>query len=130
MEAEGIKTLLRPDNPSMQDRLFAQLGELRQKLWDNHFSTLSDDERKEFSQGMHPSQSHSRAPQAQPFVEEFEKRFASLGYIKKIALGFYHGDRLVISVSFSEDVPRKRWAQDLPAYFRGFEVKAGFDKKK
>lgn len=129
MEGEGIKTIVCPDDPVKQDRLFEQLEELQRKLWDEHLSTLTTDERRQFSQGTHPSQSHSQALLAQPILEEFRRKIAHVPYIATVALGAYHGDRLVISVHFSEDIPRKQWKNDLPTYFRGFEIKAGFPQK-
>src|SRR5690349_3808908 len=81
LEKEHITTLTHPENPSLQDRLFQQLGELRKHLWDQHFVHLTAEERQQLEAGQHPSQSHSRAAQARPVFEEFRLRMVRLPYV-------------------------------------------------
>ena len=129
MEAEGITTLMHPDDPEKQDRVMTLFAELRNKLWKEHLATLPERERRQFAEGTHPSQSHSSSDQAQPYAQQLKEQLASVPYVAEVALSAYHGDRLVICVHFSEDIPRKQFLKDLPTYFKGFEVIAGFPRK-
>lgn len=125
MEGEGISTLVHPDDPDLQESLFRRLGELRHSIFANHLKSLSPDEQASLRSGTHVSQSHKNHEAAQPFVEMFTREFGNHRFIESIKLGFYHGDRLVISVSFGPGTARAEIAGLFPAYYRGFEVKLG-----
>lgn len=108
-------------DPVERDRRITEYGELRQHLFAKHVKTLSREERRQFKQGCHPSQSHRFAGRAEPFVSSLRKHLAGLGFGAKVCLGFYHMDRLVLSADLDADPGGRRSL--LPWLFRGFEVK-------
>jgi hypothetical protein len=129
MEREHIKSLVHPEDPGLQDRLFKQLGALRKHLWEQHLSHLTPEERHQLETGQHPSQSHARVDQAQPILEEFRSRVACLSYVTEVVMGMYHMDRIVFDVKLASDVGWRIWQKDIPQFYRGFEVKVGVWKQ-
>lgn len=129
MEAEGITSLVHATDPKKKDELFAKLGELKQAFWEKHLKSLTEAERAMIQNRTHPSQGHSRSEQAKVYLDEFKQKYDSLPYIQSIMLGAYHMDRLVFTVNFSREVRWKEWQKDLPLYYKGFEIKAGFPQK-
>jgi hypothetical protein len=109
-----------PD-PVERDRRITEYGELRQHLFAKHIKTLSRQERREFKQGTHPSQSHRFADRAEPFVALLREHLADLGFPGKVCLGWYHMDRIVLSADLDEDPGERQ--RELPWLFRGFEIK-------
>lgn len=122
MGREHITSLDHPENPALQERLFHQLGELREHLWRRHLASLTSEERRQLETGQHPSQSHSRYEQAKPIFEEFRARVELLPYVAEVFMPAYHVDRLVFRVKVTKDVDWLTWHKDIPQFYRGFEV--------
>jgi hypothetical protein len=125
MEREHIKSLVHPEDPALQDRLFQQLGALRKHLWEQHLVGLTPEERRQLETGQHPSQSHDRLDQAQPILEEFRSRVEGLPYVAEVVMGMYHMDRIVFDVKLASDVGWPTWQKDIAPFYRGFEVLVG-----
>jgi hypothetical protein len=125
LEQEGVTTLTHPEDPALQDRLFQRLGELRKHLWEQHVIHLTPAERQQLEARQHPSQSHERIEQAKPIFEEFRSRVANLPYVTEVHIGMYHMDRIVFRVMVSQDASWRTWQDDIPPFYRGFEVGVG-----
>jgi len=122
IEGEGITTsIIEIADPVERDRQITEYGELRQHLFAKHVETLSAEERSQFANGRHPSQSHSFADRAEPFVEALSNYLNELGFKAKVSLGWYHGDRIILYVDLEKD-PQDR-SRELPWLFRGFETR-------
>jgi hypothetical protein len=122
LKGEGIKTsIIEIADPVERDRRITEYGELRQQSFAKHVETLSADERSQFADGTHPSQSHSFADRAEPFAEALSNYLNEMGYTAKVSLGWYHCDRIVLYVDLEKD-PQDR-SRELPWLFRGFETR-------
>ena len=110
-----------PD-PNQRDRYIAQYGELRQHLFDKHIKTLSRADQELLEQGCHPSQSHDLSAEAECYVDKLHMRLQELGcHAIDIRLGFYHCDRIILSVVLADSDAAK--IESLPWLFAGFEIK-------
>ena len=96
-------------------------GDFRERIWKKHAKTLSAKERRQFREGTHPSQSHEFQERVGPFLESLREHLANKGMSAKVSVGFYHMDRIVLSVDLEIDPEERRG--ELPWLYRGFEVK-------
>lgn len=111
-----------PD-PELRDRYIRQYGELRRHLYARHMLTLSAEDQTAINDGHHPSQSHRFADDALPYCELLQRHLESLGLtVTDVQLGWYHMDRIVLSVETPEILNAARF-RTLPWLFQGFEVK-------
>ncbi len=101
---------------------WAQFTELKQHLWQKHISTLTVDEQQQFKDGTHPSLHHEYAERALPFCKLLEVELERRGMASVVKIGYYHGDRIVLSAHLSEPPPGG--LPGSPWLFRGFEVTA------
>jgi len=115
---EGFVSL---DNEELRDRYITEYGELRRHLFAQHAATLSPEDQRKLKEGTHPSQSHSFAADAEPFRQLLSDYLRSRGIVPdEIVLGWYHMDRIVLTVYFdSSHIPDRT---QLPWLFQGFEV--------
>jgi len=98
--------------------------ERRRAIFQEHLKTLSEEEQRAIETSTHASMSHARAQEAEPYIIEFKNRYGHLPYIAGIGIGYYHGDRLVITVEFVREMKLSEFEDDLPWFYRGFEVVA------
>src|SRR4051812_49123269 len=99
-------------DPAERNRRITECGELCQHLFAKHIKSLSRDERRQFEEGTHPSQSHRFAERAEPFVTLLREHLSSMGFHSQVCLGWYHMDRIVLSVDLEADPCQRR--PDLP----------------
>ena len=110
----------RPCFHSKFDRLYA----FRDRLFSEHFLTLTAAERHAISSGTHPSQnSNSDNKAAEVIRDELGHMLSSVAYVDKVALGTYHGGLFVLTVFLRNDPPYSRVRRDVPYLYRGFQVK-------
>ena len=111
-----------PD-PLLRDKYIRQYGELRSHLYEKHVATLSPDDQKAISDGCHPSQSHRFGDVALPYCERLKRQLVSQNLdVSDVHLGWYHMDRIVLTVETPEKLDAERLRQ-LPWLFEGFEIK-------
>ena len=109
-------------NQAQRDVWWQQFAELKEHLWQKHVSTLSPEEQQQFKDGTHPSLRHEYAERALPFCKLLEAELERKGLMSVVKIGYYHMDRLVLSVYLSDFPPAG--LPGSPWFFRGFEVKA------
>ncbi|SRR6266404_7097105 len=97
----------------------------RQRMFAQHLRTLSRQERKDIQEGNHPSQHHAMSKQAQPYAEKLKLELSHLDWVEGVTLGYYHLDRLVLTVGLRYDPGRETVIKSLPFCFHGFEIKSG-----
>ncbi len=124
MAAESVPMgFIKEPDPRLRDKYIRQYGELRRHLYAKHVATLSSDDQQAIKDGCHPSQSHRFADAAQPYCELLERHLVSLGLnVSDVHLGWYHMDRIVLSVETPEQLDVSRFTK-LPWLFQGFEIK-------
>jgi hypothetical protein len=124
-EGEGLPQdwTQHPDK-NQRDLWWEQFVELKRHLWAEHLATLTSGEQQEFNARTHPSLSHKFHERAQPFTVQLRNELVRLGYDAEVALGFYHFDRIILSVTLDR-TPRGR-LRGVPWLFRGFEIKYRF----
>ena len=114
---------IKEPDPILRDKYIRQYGELRRHLYAKHVATLAPDDQQAINDGSHPSQSHRFADDAQPYCEQLERHLGALGLdVSGVHLGWYHMDRIVLTVETPEDLDAARFGQ-LPWLFEGFEIK-------
>lgn len=114
---------IREPDPVLRDTYLRQYGELRRHLYTKHVATLSSEVQKAINDGCHPSQSHQFAELAQPYCDQLRSHLLSLGLnVSAVHLGWYHMDRLVLSVETPVH-PGALRLRELPWLFEGFEIK-------
>src|SRR3954447_15720811 len=97
--AEGIPPINQISDPQQRDRVFTQLGELREHLWQRHVRGLPEAEQALLQSGQHPAQSHKFQADAIPYAEALRQHLLSSGVpVHSVTIGLYHMDRLVLSV--------------------------------
>jgi hypothetical protein len=97
---------------------------VREQIWRRHLETLSLKEQNALRDGTHPSLSWDRAELAQPVAVELEQHLKALGFkIAKVRLGLYHGNNLVMSVTFEQDSLTPEVQRSVPTYYRGYQIK-------
>jgi hypothetical protein len=122
MEGENVPAdFMSIADDELRDMYITQFGELRRHLFAQHLATLTPEEQREFEEGEHPSQSHAFADRAQPVAEEFQRELQRLGYAARVELGWYHFDRIVLTVLLAE-WPTAEEREHLPWLFRGYEA--------
>ena len=105
----------------LRDKYITEYGELRRHLFAKHAATLSTEDQQKLNDGNHPSQSHAYASDAKPYRELLGAHLNTLGVNAiEIVLGWYHMDRIVLSVTLDESELESR--KQLPWLFQGFEV--------
>jgi len=92
----------------------------RQREFNAHLLTLSNEEQRQLAEGSHNSQSHDRADNAQATAEQFQEELLKLGISATVEIGYYHLNRLVLTVDLLH--PPKN-IKALPRFFHGYEVK-------
>ena len=97
----------------------------RWKLFEGHLETLSSEERNSFKKNSHPSQSHKFKEKAQGVLKDLKKDLESFSFVKDAKLGFYHGDRIVLSIELNENCDFEECYKKLPWLYKGFETKVG-----
>lgn len=123
IEGERIPTPITAiQDTKLRDRYIEQFAELRRHLFDQHIKSLPKRERDLLACGQHPSQSHSRAKDAEPYAKRLFEAVRHLGCVESVKLGAYHMDRLVLNVMVLRELTRQELAE-LPDFFGGFEVK-------
>ena len=114
---------IKEPDPILRDKYIRQYGELRRHLYAKHVATLSPDVQQAINDGCHPSQSHRFADEAQPYCELLQHHLESVGLdVSDVHLGWYHMDRVVLSVETTEQLDASRFRK-LPWLFQGFEIK-------
>jgi hypothetical protein len=121
-EREKVASLRHPGNPGRERKLARQVKELRAHLWKRHLAQLTPEERKEIKEGKHPSLSHTRIDQAKPIFEEFRAKVAPLPFVAEVTMVARQMEHIVIRVKLSKDVGWRVWQEQIPPYYRGFEV--------
>lgn len=122
-KAEGlVGPLVNIADEAERERRIHEFGELKRFLFAKHLATLTPEERRQFEKGDHPSQTHSFADRAKPVAEEFRRELQQFGVVARVDLGWYHLDRIVLSVALAENPTAEEYEQ-LPQFFRGFEAK-------
>jgi hypothetical protein len=121
-ERENITSFQHPENPRLEARLNRHLIELRNHLWKKHLRELTREERRQLKTGNHPSQSHKGFELAAPVFDEFRSRVASLSYVEEVAMVTRHLQPIVFRVKLAQDVGWRVWQENIPPFYRGFEV--------
>jgi hypothetical protein len=122
MEGENVPTeFLNVADDKLRDMYIRQFGELRRHLFAKHLATLTPEEQLQFEKGEHPSLSHAFADRAKPVAEEFQRELERLGFGARVELGWYHCDRIVLTVLLAK-WPTAEQYERLPWLFRGFEA--------
>jgi hypothetical protein len=111
-------------DPQRRDQWWTEYAELKQHLWANHIESLSEEERKSFADGTHPSLRHEFRERALPYTGELARELARLGYSADVTLVFYHLDRIVLLAALDRTPPGG--LRGVPWLFRGFEIKYRF----
>ena len=110
------------DDEQLRAKYITEYGELRRHLFAKHAATLSDADQQKLHDGKHPSQSHAFAEHAEPYRALLDGHLKSLEIIAKdVELGWYHMDRIVLTVTLSESDVESTAAR-RPWLFQGFEV--------
>jgi hypothetical protein len=109
-------------DPILREKYITQYGELRRHLFAKHLATLSRVDQDKFQAGKHPSQSHSFSEDAEPYCHLLDEHLRSRGiFADEIELGWYHTDRIVLTVYLDES--NVGYADGkAPWLFKGFEV--------
>jgi len=121
-ECENIRSLHYPENPKLEAKLNRQRDELRKHLWKRHLSRLTREERKELKRGTHPSQSPRHIERARLIFEEFNARMSLLPYVAEVTMVTRHMNLTTFRVKLSHDVGWRVWQEQIPPFYRGFEV--------
>lgn len=109
-------------DPVASPKLWLERVDLRNLLWEKHYQSLPSREKKLLDEGTHPSLSWRFAEQAAAYAESLRNTLSSVNYVEGVALGEYHGDALVLTVSLSKSVPWREYRAHVPELFRGFQV--------
>ena len=92
------------DDADLRDRYITEYGELRRHLFAKHALTLNSDDQRKLKEGIHPSQSHSFAADAEPYCQLLAVYLRSLGIEPhEIVLGWYHMDRIVLTIYLAQN---------------------------
>jgi hypothetical protein len=121
-ERENITSFQHPENPRLEARLNRHLSELRNHLWKKHLRQLTREERQRLKSGSHPSQSHRGFDLAAPIFDEFRSRVATLPYVEEVAMVTRHLQPIVFRVKLEQSANWRVWQENIPPYYRGFEV--------
>lgn len=100
---------------------FGKYISVRDRFYDLHIRSLSTEERRQFTDGTHPSQCHSRAEFVLPVCRLLEAFISEMGFSADVTPGNYHLNRIVLTTRLSTDPKSRR--EDLPWLFHGYEVK-------
>ena len=120
---EGVpEGFVKLEDEKLRNKYITEYGELRRHLFAQHVTTLPEAEQKKLDEGTHPSQSHAFAEDAEPYRQTLCEHLKSFGLEPlKITLGFYHCDRIVLSVDVEESIGNEK-LKKRPWLFQGFEV--------
>jgi hypothetical protein len=123
MAAENVPpNFIAIENEELRDKYINEYGELRRHLFAKHAATLSDLDQQKLRDGNHPSQSHAFATEAEPYCRSLDRELRMLAVVAdEIVLGWYHMDRIVLSVTLDES-KFESTAHQRPWLFQGFEV--------
>ena len=108
---------------------FDALAFIRKELFDIHIKQLSDEEQKLISDNNHPSFSHKFDKEAEKYVKMLKDELTNLDYVEDVVLGYYHCDRLILSIKLSYNPGDEEIDKSLPWLFHGFETRYGILKK-
>ncbi|MBI1247770.1 hypothetical protein GC197_07960 [bacterium] len=114
---------IKEPDPVLRDHYIDQYGALRRHLYAKHVAMLLPKEQRAILNSCHPSQSHRFAKEAEPYCRLLLEHLKSLGAeVARVELGWYHMDRIVLTVITPEQLDKDR-LRELPWLFRGFEIK-------
>ena len=108
-----------------RNRQIKLFDKFRWNAFEGHLTTLSAEERNAFKSNTHPSQSHKFKEQAQEILKELKEDLKDLSFVQDAKLGFYHGDRIVFSITLNDDCDFEECYKKLPWLYKGFETKVG-----
>lgn len=125
-EQEGVPDgFISYEDPVLRNRWITAYSELRQHLFEKHIQTLDAEQQQLFRDQQHPSQSWRFEERARPYLDTLKVHLDQAGIIyRSVELGFYHMDRIVLSVSM--DPAPKFDPKELPWLHRGFEIMFSF----
>lgn len=123
MTAENVPSnFVSMENEKLRDKFINEWGELRRHLFAKHASTLSGSDQQKLRDRNHPSQSHAFAKDAEQYCKSLNAHLKLLGIVAdEIVLGWYHLDRIVLTVTLDES-DLESTKQQRPLLFQGFEV--------
>ena len=111
------------ENPKLRHRYIDIFGEIRKELFEQHLKSLPKDEQTLIRDGQHASQSHRFAEHASDYAVSLKNRLSDLGYVNDVKIGYYHMDRIVLTIELKEEVEEAVWRRDLPWLYMGFETR-------
>ena len=122
MAAENVPpNFINVEDEQLRNRYITEYGELRRHLFAKHTATLSTADQQKLDDGKHPSQSHAFASDAESYCDLLDAHLKTLGIVAgEIVLGWYHMDRIVITVTLDESDLGS--CAKRPWLFEGFEV--------
>lgn len=109
------------EDANERDQQFNKYISVRDRFYALHLRSLSTEERRQFADGTHPSQCHSRSELALPICRRLEAFMSDLGLPADVSPGFYHLNRIVLTTDLMADPQDRRG--DIPWLFYGYEVK-------
>lgn len=124
VELNGIPPgFIQAEDPVERDRFIELFGQIRQGLYDKHAQTLSEEEQDRLKHGTHPSLSHKSKDEAEQYAANLANDLAHLEYVKDVIVGFYHCDRIVLTIQVKDAPDGEVADRELPYLYKGFETK-------
>jgi hypothetical protein len=99
-----------------------ELGEWRSHLWDEHYRTLSPEDRDLLDSDLHPCLDADRYDEALDFTKAFRESMEALDFVERVSLDLYHGNSLVLTVILNRKMHWKQYRKEIPELYRGVPV--------
>lgn len=123
LRRRGVRErFIKIEDADERDQQFKKYSFVRDRFYDLHLRSLSSRERRQFADGTHPSQCHSRSELVLPTCRRLEAYLSELGLPVEVSPGFYHFNRIVLTTNLVSNPLGRR--NEIPWLYYGYEIKA------
>ncbi len=100
----------------------AELGRLRNRIWNRHFESLTPEVRLMINEERHPFRNPKSLNDCEAFSESFRSRMKTLDYVHDVTVDAYHGGMAVLTVHLNRKMHWREYKDDIPELWNGTQV--------
>ena len=112
-----------PEEIETDNQYWDERAQFLRRLWDDHLTDLSSEEKLLISSGNHPCENIEDEAAAARFVEPFIGEMTGLPFVETARMDLYHGGTYVVTVELKKNMHWTEYRPAIPTFWRGVAVK-------